>query len=457
MPVDLSRRNLLRIAVDDGRPVEIDVASFVPAQTTAQEIIARINRVFPNLAALNADDQLQLTSSTAGLGSKLSLQPLRYLEVVEYPLQAASAPVAAVKHNGVREIVNDGVAESQVEIRITAPHGTFGPGVVNSGLGWSVRLFVVSSVEKWSDCFVTRDAACKLKSPRPMARRVRFRDVRIVVGPLGTQAGVPFENTWSLSDARSLQLNNPRASRIVLLKGNKAGEDVNVGVLESDISSLPMPAIEADGKAGRLVGRVKSYQAGFRLVGTDETPIAELLPGADVDLRAHLETVVKVEGCVVHDGVPPVMLVERIAALFDVVLYGATKNEPEAYLGVSIGDGDTDDDSLVAQINGTSAKAPASGLVRGAELDKSVVLNLPPGKTKFRYLDCLGSRFDDAYFDAAHFAGGCFTSHHPEHLPVPCCAERGIFDVSRFSNVPPEKLGSVFASSSPFPEPPVTD
>lgn len=453
LPVDLSRRNLLRIAVDGGRPVDIDVAGLVPAQTAADEIVARINRVFPNLATLNPDDQMQLTSPTAGLGSRLFLQPLRYLEVVEYPLQAASLPVSAVRHNGFREIVNDGVADSYAEIRITAPQGTVGPGV-NSGLGWSVRLFIV--IERGETVRLFRDPRLGLQAEviAPDGQTHSVSGCQIMVGPLGAQARVPFENTWNLSDARSLQLNNPRASRIVLLKGLKPGNDVNVGVLESDISSLPKPAIEVDGKVGRLVGRVKTYNDGFRLVAADETPIADLLPGADVDLRAYLETVVKVEGAI-HGSVPPLMLVDRIAALFDVVFYCASKDEPEPYLGVSIGDGNTDDDSLVGQINGSSGKVRASELVRGEELDKALVLNIPPGKTKFRYLDCLGSRFDDAYFDVAHFAGGCFNSHHPEHLPVPCCSERGIFDVSRFSNVPPEKLGAVFASAAPFSEPPV--
>jgi hypothetical protein len=454
VPVDLSRRSLLRIAVDDGRPIDIDVAGTVPAQTAADEILANINRAFPDLASLNADNQLQLTSLTAGLRSKLSLQPLRYLEVVEYPLQAAAAAALPVKHNDVREISNDGIADSQVEIRITAPHGTVGPGVVNSELGWSVRLFVVLERGEMVRLFRHPRLGLQAEVIAPDGQTYSVSGRQFLVGPPGSQAVVPFENTWNLSDTSSLQLNNPRASRIVLLNGLKAGEDVDVSVTESDLGSLPMQQIDGDGKAGRLVGRVKADKDGFRLVAADETPIAELLPGAEVDLTTYLETVVKVEGPI-HDSVLPSMVVERTAALFDVVLYGVPDKEPERYLGVSIGEGDTADDSLVARINGTSANARASELVRAEELDKATVLNLPPGETNFRYVDCLGNRFDDAYFDEANFAGGCFDSHPAKHLPVPCCSERGIFDVSHFSNVPSEKLGAVFVSEAPFEEPPV--
>jgi hypothetical protein len=108
----------------------------------------------------------------------------------------------------------------------------------------------------------------------------------------------------------------------------------------------------------------------------------------------------------------------------------------------------------VWQINVGSETAAPSELVQGDELDKALVLNLPTGTTIFRYLDCRGSRFDHAFFNKSRFAGGCF-DHGIDPPPNPCCAERGIFDVSRFNNAPPEKIGAVFASGNPFPEPPV--
>src|SRR6266498_782439 len=453
--VNLSRRSLLRIAVDGGRPIDIDVAGIVPAQTALDEIVARINRTFPNLAAANADDQLQLTSTTAGPASKLSLQPLRFLEVIEYAPRAEKSNSQVVKHRGSFDIDNNGVTDAVAEVRITAPQGTVGPGLVNSGLGWSIHLFAVLERDETARLFLDTKLGLQAEVIAPEGTTRHVPESQILVGPLGTQAWVPFQNEWTLSDERPLQLNNPQASRIVLLKGLKPGNEVKVNVLESDISSLPGPPIEANGTTQRLVGRIKIYDETFRLVDTNEATIADLLAGSDVDLLAYLDKVVKVEGYIFSETTP-LMLVRRVVALFDVILNCVVIDKPESYLGVSIGAEATDEDSLVSHIKLGSANAPASELVQAEEFEKALVLNLPPGRTNFRYLDCVGSRFDDDYFDQARFAGGCFDFHQIEEPPFLCCAERGIFDVSRFSNSPPEKIGSIFASTEPFPEPPVS-
>lgn len=444
LPVDLSRRSVLKIAVDGGPPVNIAVAGTVPAKTALDEIIARINSVIPNLAGANADNHLQLTSPGTGLGSTLSLQALRFLEVIEYPRRPATPLSLLSKHNGFWDVVNGGVADSYAEITITASQGTVGPSLVNFGLGWSIHLFVV--LERGETARLFRDPLRGLQAEVINASGAThaIAGSQILVGPIGAQAWVPFEGICTLtgSPQPSLQLNNPQAPAIALLKSLQPGTEVTVDVLESDISSLPPVVIENDGEEVRLVGRVKPYDDGFGLVDGDETPIAELLPGPRIDLLAYMDEVVRVEGPV-HAGTPPLMIVERITSLFDVMLYSAPKGGTpvhEPYLGVSIGVGTTDADSLVGRINGFSGDE--SKLVRGEELDKAVVLSVPQGKTRFRYLDCLGSRFDRAWFDRSHFPNGF-------------CGERGVFDVSRFSNSPPEKLRAVFASSKPFSEPPV--
>jgi hypothetical protein len=456
--IDLSRRSLLRVAVDDRRAIDIDVAGAVPAKTALDEIVTRINDVYPNLAAANSDDQLQLTSTTAGPASKLSLQPMRFLEVVEYPRVAATPEVREGKHHDSWTVFNDGVADSEAEIRILAPQGTVGPGVANSGLEWSVHLFEV--LERGETARLFRDPRLGFQAEVIAldGTRRRVPESQILVGPLGSQAWVPFQKEWTVSGERSLQLNNPQAFRIAVLKGLKPENEVDVSVLESDISSLPTPAIQASGKTERLVGRLRTYDKGFRLVDANEAAIADVLAGPYIDLGDFLDKVVQVEGTIYSDATP-LMLARRIAALFDVTLSCTPKDRPpvkEAYRSVTIGAGTTEEDSLVLQINAGSQTVPTSELVRGDELDKALVLNLPQGKTRFSYLDCLGSRFDDAYFDEARFAGGCFNTNHVAGPPVPCCSERGIFDVSRFSNAPPEKIGAVFSAPEPFSEPPVT-
>src|SRR5262249_23643483 len=114
----------------------------------------------------------------------------------------------------------------------------------------------------------------------------------------------------------------------------------------------------------------------------------------------------------------------------------------EQFQGVTIGDGADAPNSLVLLVNAGSRNQAASSLVQGDELDKAKILDVPQGKTTFRYLDCQGARFDQARFDQAYFPNGI-------------CGEGGVFDVSRFTDVPPEQVRTVFASSEPLTDPPV--
>lgn len=441
-PVNLSRRGALRIAVDGSRTADIDVTGSVPAKTTPEEIVNRINRQFPNLATLDADSHLQLTSPTTDSASSVSLEPVRVLEVLEYPSRATPPLAFLVKHNDIWSVVNDGVTDTDAEIRITAPHGTVGPTVVNSGVDWSVHLFVVLELRETIRLF--RDAQLGLQAEiiRPDGKRLLVAGSKIQSGPLGAQAVVPFDRPWDLSGRPpSLQLNNAEASGIVRLKA-LTDSKITVEIDEGDIKPLEPQTPAADGKPGRLVGRLINYKSDFRLVNADGEPIATLLPGSDVNLQLNVQRVVRVEGPI-HSGSPPVILVQAIARLFDVKIYGVTDDKPlELYRGVSIGVGIGDSDSLVRQINGASARATASALVRAEELDKAIVLSIPPGKTTFRYLDCVGSRFNRARFNYSRFPDGV-------------CGERGVFNVSRFNNSPPERIRPVFTTKPPFPEPPV--
>lgn len=439
--VNLSRRSVLRIAVGDSQPIEIDVAGTVPAATASDEIVEKINAVFPNLAAVTADNQLELTATNAD--SKLSLQALRYLEVIEYPPVKSNFSFTR-NHNGSWTIDNDGVADGVAEIRITAPQGAVGPSIVNSGNNWTIHLFVV--LERGETARIFRDERLQLRA-EIVGIDGQSRTIppsQIQSGPVGSQAIVPFTESWKLTgDENRLQLNNPNSPHIVVLKSLRTEDEIIVRVTASDISSLPSQTTTAADNA-RLVGRIKVDNKNFSLVDEKGTVVANLIPGAHVDLLLYRDTVVKVEGPI-FAGTPPLLRVEKIAALFDVFLYSGPPGKPpvrESYRGVTLG-ADEANDSLTRQVNGASKLAPASALVRVDQLNKAIVLNIPTGRTLFRYLDCLGPRFDSACFNHAHFPNGN-------------CGERGIFDVSRFSNSPPERIRAIFASASPISEPPVT-
>jgi len=75
-------------------------------------------------------------------------------------------------------------------------------------------------------------------------------------------------------------------------------------------------------------------------------------------------------------------------------------------------------------------------------LEKRAFLRLPRGRSEWTYLDCFGARFDRDRFNQASFAGGR-------------CAERGVFDISRFARTPPEMEAAVFALAGPLTDPPV--
>lgn len=446
-PVNLSKRSLLRLAVDDGRARNIDVAGAVPAKTFLDEIVARINSIIPNLASATDDDHLKLTSPNAGEESHLSVLPLRYLEVSEYVPETAPPLTLSARHGDHQAVPNDGAADTYAEIMLSAPQGAVGPTIVNSTLGWSVRLFKALEVDESVRLRRDTQGELQVEITSHDGTKSLVPGSQIMVGPLGAQAWVPFKEPWSLGDdvdhSATLQLNNPLAPAIVLLRAQQSGNRIEVSVVESDLAHVGPPPV-ADGNIASLLGRLSADNGKFSLVDASGSPIADLRAGPHVNLRVHKDSVVKVTGPL-HTDTPPLMIVQTITGLFDVTLQSAPSSGTpveEPYPRVTIGVGAMKEDSLVRQINTGSQQVPASTLVRAEELEKATVLSLPRGKTIFRYLDCLGSRFNQAKFDYAHFPDGI-------------CGERGIFDVSRFTHVPPEQVNAVFASADPLSDPPV--
>ena len=140
--VDLSQRSRLKLAVDGGRPLEIDVAGASPGRSFGPEIVAAINRGFPGLATLSDEDKLLLTSPSAGETSCVSLLPLRYLEVIEYPPRNRDLS-GALRHGETLEIENAGAAAVFAEARFHSGLGVVGPGLADMAAGWRVSLKVV--------------------------------------------------------------------------------------------------------------------------------------------------------------------------------------------------------------------------------------------------------------------------------------------------------------------------
>jgi hypothetical protein len=138
-PVDLSRRSLLRVAVDGGPPRDVAVAGSAPKQTLLEEVVAAINAEIPGLASATADDRLRLTSPTAGEGSRLEILPLRALEVQEYPPEPAASARTAV-HGDLWAVVHRGAADAPFTLEIRSAGGVLAPGVTGLSLGLEIRV-----------------------------------------------------------------------------------------------------------------------------------------------------------------------------------------------------------------------------------------------------------------------------------------------------------------------------
>lgn len=160
-PIDLSQRQSLRLAIDGGRPVDIAVAGAAAGTTFGDEVVAAINGVLPGLARLDAEGRLQLTSRTAGEGSRVALLPLRTLELIEYPPEPRLER-RALRHAQGFALRNDGAAEVDGTLDFFAPQGVVGPGLVNLAGGWQVRLLTV--LEPGEAARLWRDPALGLQA-----------------------------------------------------------------------------------------------------------------------------------------------------------------------------------------------------------------------------------------------------------------------------------------------------
>jgi hypothetical protein len=147
-PVDLSERHIIRLSVDSAAPVEVDIAGAAPSTTSLKEIVARINTVFPNIASATDDDHLRLTSPTRGENSRLELQPLRVLELIDYPPTSTADPptdnpLRSIRPGDKWSVDNDGAADASIEVELYASHGVVGPQLVNHMIGQRVRIMEV--------------------------------------------------------------------------------------------------------------------------------------------------------------------------------------------------------------------------------------------------------------------------------------------------------------------------
>jgi hypothetical protein len=436
--VNLDERRILRLAVDGGRPLDIDISGAKPEKTFLDEIVAKVNAVAPGVASANAEDRLVLASPTRGEESRLEVLPIRVLEVVEYtPVEAEKD--LSLKPGDKFSVNNSGAADSELTIEISTPQGVAGAEFVNRSTGARIRVLDAvpagGLLRLWNDA-----AASGLRAVIVSAegQKSYVPAANILAGPLGSQGAVPYSGARRLCGgaadlSATLQLNNPQAPSITVVRARRRGlQGSKITVAVTAAALPPLPAVTAEGIRARLEGRLRFNSGAYTLVDSNNVVLASLRTGTGAGaFGPEVDQVVLVQGNLFPgEGTAPVMVVDGVAALFDVTIQGTADDGSavvENYAGVSIGAGISDPRSLVLQV-----LSKPSRLVIAEELAKSGALQLPRGRSEWSYLAASGARFNQATFNHAHFAGGP-------------CLEQGIFNVSRFSDMPPELEAAVFA------------
>jgi hypothetical protein len=215
--VDLSKRGIIRLSFDGRRPIDIDLSGACPQQTFADEIVSSINRAIgEDVATLTKDGRLQIASATTGIESRLSLLPLRFLEVIEYPARTIENKYSEKKMSSLLfpyfkggndwSARNDGVADVFGEVIIKAPLGAVNPGIWNRTSGRQIRLLTAlqpgESARIWREPGegLRAEVACGDGKSRTLEAG------EIFTGP----AGLPEDTPFDMDQSREAALIVPR-------------------------------------------------------------------------------------------------------------------------------------------------------------------------------------------------------------------------------------------------------
>jgi hypothetical protein len=235
--INLSDRSVLRLAVDRGRPVDIDVAGASAQQTAATEIVAAIDRMLPGVARLTPDRHMRLVSPSTGDTSSLDVLSLRIIELTEFPpvplpQPGTSPPPQLVRHGDRWTINNDGAAATRFALEVRAPAGIVGPSIVNQANGRRLQAMIVLTAGEALRIWPKGDAGV---AAAIVGVNGSLRDVdgsSISSGPIGPEAVVPFDGGRRLGGGSAagppaLALNNPLAPSVVVLRRRDPDTDGN--------------------------------------------------------------------------------------------------------------------------------------------------------------------------------------------------------------------------------------
>jgi len=346
-PVNLAERSLLRLSLDGADSVDVDVAGAAPDQTFLNEIVDRINAVFPGMASATSDDRLSLVAPSKGKNGSLNLEPLRALELIEYPPFLHDEPSADKAPHAARAgenfiLENDGAADTTLGVEITAPQGESGMGLANLTAGLRVRvedsLQAGETLNLWLD-----DNSGLIGSISSTSGEVRMVPAsRIVVDKIGTTpGGAPI-------DDRTAVLTLPRSQ----------SRWVYVNCHESRFNSATFGDAYFAGGLCRTLG-IFDVSRFVDVPPMDEIAIFGPLPDPPVELRFHWRNFQP--GAFVVNL--PADLPEEFGARFNEARFGKAGAQPEQYTSV-VTEPDADPDYIVTRINSKSTLVHAEHLAQ---------------------------------------------------------------------------------------------
>ena len=486
--VDLGGNSIMRLAID-GRQLDVDCAGRAkdPVHLTLPEIVAALDAAFGAGTAAADGPHLRMTSHRAGSAARIDLLPytagdargvLLGLPDLASAMGSDSGPAVVKGTVDLRVPVNlaersiirvavDGGPPTDVDVAGAAPDRTVAAEVVAKLNAVFPRLADLTPDDHLRltsptaggtsalEVFALRALELVEYPPTPVTeppQTVRHGGHWIEQNDGAGEADVEIAIRTTDGVAGPEIVNLTGGWRVRLMVGLGAGEtaklrrDRNRGLCAEIIASggetRSVPATHI------LVGPLGAqawvpFTRQWHLSGGDDPKPATLQlndPDAPaiVLLRARLPSP---EGNRIAVNVTPAAGPDAGVSRdrFDVTLSQTTTHgdtREERYAGVRIGHGVARADSLVRQIT-----IRPSQLVHAVELDKGLALVLPRGRSLWAYLECYGARFDRDDFEAARFAGGV-------------CAERGVFDASRFADDPADLDAAVFAPSGPSADAP---
>jgi hypothetical protein len=474
--VDLSGAERVRLKID-GNEQEVDCAGADPAHTRVDEIVDAINNAFGTRYANVEGPRIRIQSPTAGAAGVVEfLAPAGGADAA--PLIFGITPPRAYHGSDAQPArivgavdLSGGLALADRRfLRITADAG---PAVaVDLGAGAANPANpsldeVIAAVEATAPGVASRDDGhLVLASPtagaggRLTLEPYTSRDARsALLGGASSEAhgsdGEPATITGSVDLLRPVDLSR-RSTLVLAFDGGRptevdvAGATPATTFLDEVVSILNarFPGLAAATDDDRL--RLQWTGERLEVLPSRLLEVIEYPPQSQVEAPVRLSHggtwTIDDNGAAEAEAEIELLAVRGIAAPGIANVSAAV--ELRVLTAIDAGGRlllrPTEDGAVEATVtspSGSTARVPPEAiLIRSTGPDGGPdPLLIVRGRSEWRYLECVGTRYDQAHFDADAFSGGP-------------CTEIGVFDASSWGTVPDAPIKAVFGDAAALPE-----